>query len=98
MYRYNNNRLDTFERVNKTKARKLYNQGEDIALVACNVRFPGNQWIQPVVINNKTGVDFDKAINEFEYYNCQDNTLGKYAAYYHPLKPHTMKVEVSDNG
>jgi len=71
------------EKINKSRARKLYNKGIKIHVVACKVRPINNPWIQPFeLIKGSDGSDFDKHINEFEYYNCSYNELGYYAAYY----------------
>lgn len=64
-------------RINKKRARKAYNNGQDVLVFPCNLRpdFFG------VVINNRRGRDFDKVINEFEFYNCGNRETGRYAAY-----------------
>lgn len=73
------------KRVNKIKARNLYNSGQTIYLVPCKV--PGtmkeNNWIKPQSIR-KIGLNsgFDSVVNNFSYYNCQYNELGRYPAYY----------------
>ena len=72
-----------YTRINKTKARNLFNQGIDIMIVPCNVAPDySNMWIQPYMINNQAGFSFDQLINNFEYYNCNDNETGLYTAYY----------------
>lgn len=72
-----------FIRINKTKARNLFNKGTDIMIVPCNVACDySNVWIQPYMINNQAGRTFDQIINEFEYYNCNDRETGLYTAYY----------------
>jgi len=72
------------EKINKSRARKLYNKGIKIHVVACKVRLENNPWVQPYELSKKEndGSDFDKCINNFEYYNCQYNELGYYSAYY----------------
>ena len=72
-----------YTRINKTKARNLFYENKYIYIVPCNVA-PNysNQWIQPYMINNQAGRTFDQIINEFEYYNCNDNETGLYTAYY----------------
>lgn len=66
-------------KVNKTRARNLYNKGVTIALIPCKVRTLTGI-VQPVHITNQ-GIDFDKLINEYEYYNCSPE-LGKYTHFY----------------
>lgn len=75
-------------KVNKTKARNLFNQGKTIYIVPCKVRFDfNNVWIKPFAINNKNYEEytykdtFDKIINSFECYNC-NYELGYYCSYY----------------
>lgn len=66
--------------INKLKARNLYNKGFTIALLPCNVRSLTGI-VQPVRITKQPGMDFDKIVNEYEYYNC-NNELGKYTHFY----------------
>lgn len=74
-------------KVNKTKARNLFNQGKTVYIVPCKVRFDfNNMWIEPYEINKSKyeyyDVDtFDIIINSFEYHNC-NYELGYYASYY----------------
>lgn len=69
-------------RVNKQKARRLYNQAKTVTLIPCNVPLQ-NAWIAGYRINIVLCEDreFDKIVNEFSFYNC-NNILGKYPAYY----------------
>lgn len=67
-------------RINKKEARRRFNQGEDITLVACKMRVD-SPWGLGCRINNKDDRDFDKIVNNFEYYNCTSET-GYYASYY----------------
>ena len=78
-------------KVNKTVARKLFNQGKTISLYPCKANIH-SKWIEPFTIqkdaiantmpnqSDKT-IDFDKIVNNFEAYNC-NYELGMYAAYY----------------
>ena len=74
-----------FIRVQKKTARKLYNQGLEILIVPNKVD-PLNRWGIGYYANKDDGDgferDFDKVVSYFEYYNCQYNELGKYAAFY----------------
>lgn len=75
-----------YKRVNKTTARKLFNEGHTIGFIPCNAN-PHSAWT-PVVFRDKHDPDcgndlnFDKFVNSFEYYNCQYNELGKYTNFY----------------
>ena len=70
------------KRINKKQARSLYNNGIDIMIIP-NKCSPNNLWFIGIWYNvNISGSDFDKLVNEFEYYNCNYAELGKYAAYY----------------
>lgn len=67
-------------KVNKSAARKAYNEGKVVYLIPCKARVGV---FQPVAINirNLDGHDFDATVNTFEYYNCCAD-LGAYAHYY----------------
>ena len=86
--------IENLERVSKATARKLYEQGRELTLVPCkaNVASP---WLNGgFMIRKSDGLSdvvknisidqptFDQCVNAFEYYNCQYNELGKYAAFY----------------
>ena len=71
-----------FLRVNKTKARRLFNEGKTIYLVPCKVYpDPRGMWIQPYDIDKKFDKTFDTIVNSYEYYNCCPET-GKVVAFY----------------
>ena len=73
-----------FIKVNKTKAKRLYDDGETVYLVPCKV-FPdfNNNWIQPIKAKKSNDTDFfENFVNNFEYYNCQLNETGKYTHFY----------------
>ena len=71
---------DDFVRINKKEARNRYNDGKAVFLMPCNIRFD-NAWVQLYTINKKSGDDFDKLVNHYEYYNC-DHERGYYASFY----------------
>ena len=76
----------TFMRINKTKAKGVYQSGKPVAVVPCKMH-PFNTWLpafitQPNRCNEQT---FDQFINSYEYYNCGLRGCGKYAAYYIPV-------------
>lgn len=75
-------------RVNKAKARHLYNCGVTISLLPCNVPYlvgATNMWVSPVEISRETSPHtqnhFDRTVNEFECLTCCAQ-LGYYAHYY----------------
>lgn len=70
----------TFTRVSKPTAKKAFNQGEKIAVLPCKFGF--YLWQYRLITEKSVyNPDFDKFVNEFEYYNCSAE-LGKYAAFY----------------
>lgn len=92
-----------YERVNKQTARKLFNKGFDITIVPCNC-FPGNMWGISYTTNCYEYEDtpktycksiFDKLINSFIYYNC-NNELGEYPAFYVNTEKTYIQCEFSN--
>lgn len=69
-------------KINKTQARKLFNDGVMIYLLPCRVGF-NNCWIVPhsIIKGEDEHADFDRILNNFEYYNCGYG-LGNYTAFY----------------
>lgn len=65
-------------RINKRKARKLFDNGEMIRMCACKMRPECGFIIDKYLIPGRT---FDQFVNAYEYYNCMSET-GRYAAYY----------------
>ena len=71
------------QQINKTRARNLYNNGETIYLMPCNMMFD-NFWQQPYPLDKSRAMyheNFDRAVNSFAYYNC-DNERGAYPRFY----------------
>ena len=66
-------------RINKVKARKCYNEGKSFTIVACKMRPKFGIIFRPTW--KEQFRDFDAMVNNFEYYNCNNET-GRYAAYY----------------
>lgn len=69
------------KQVNKTKARRMFNEGKELYMIPCNMRL-NSPWggpcrIVPKVFDNT----FEQAVNVFEYYNCNAET-GKYANFF----------------
>lgn len=87
----------TFERVNKTTARNMYNAGESVYLIPVNANpffvgfgYPfeiktddpaGDEYRTTAAVMEYSRPEFDTRVMYFEIYNCVDE-LGKYAAYY----------------
>lgn len=77
----------TFMRINKTKAKGVYQSGKPIAVAPCKMN-PFGAWF-PAFITEPNRCDeetFDRFINSYEYYNCGLWECGKYAAYYIPVQ------------
>lgn len=73
------------KQVNKTTARKLYNEGKTIYMHSCNMTL-NNPWTSPydININGRYGLantSFDSMVLDFQYYNC-DAERGKYANFF----------------
>jgi hypothetical protein len=70
------------KQINRRKAKRLFENGIEIFVVPCKVRFH-SPWSSPC----KTDCDapenksFNSFVNEFEYYNCTNET-GLYTHYF----------------
>ena len=72
-----------YSRISKSKARKLFVNEEKFYIFPCKVS-PLNHWGLGMDVECGlwgVGKEFDKFVNEYEYYNC-NNELGKYSAFY----------------
>lgn len=69
------------KRINKTAARKLYNEKKEFWITACNMRPEYGILIGSVSFEHLINIRFDIMVNNFAYYNC-DNERGRYPAYY----------------
>lgn len=73
-------------KINKTKARNQFNLGIDVYIIPCKMRLD-NMWMPQQKINKyellklDDDITFDKFINGFEHYNC-NNELGYYTSFY----------------
>lgn len=82
--------MESYVKVRKEIARKFYNQGFDVRLLPCKVSeqalYAKNAWVQAVIINKKDSEEtknaFDRTVNSYRYYNCQNAELGYYPHYY----------------
>ncbi len=69
-------------KINKTAARKLWNEGKEFTIVPCNMR-PEHGVIVPAEWRKSTPYhDFDQFIDRYTYYNCVNAETGRYPAYY----------------
>jgi len=66
-------------KINKTRARKEFNQGKNISLMPCKTAIGGV--LEPHIIDNNDHIDFDRMVNNFEYYNC-NYEVGRYTHFY----------------
>lgn len=73
--------MKTMKKINKSTARKLYNEGKEFWITACNMRPEYGILIGSLSFEQMAGVSFDAMVNSFSYYNC-DSERGRYPAYY----------------
>ena len=73
--------MKTMKKINKATARKLYNEGKEFWITACNMRPEYGILIGSLSFEQMAGVSFDAMVNSFSYYNC-DSERGRYPAYY----------------
>ena len=69
------------EKINKTQARKMFNQGINLQMIPnkCN---PNSAWFEGAYIFDNSDEDtFDTLVNKITRYNC-NSELGYYLAYY----------------
>lgn len=87
-YTFIDNNGKTWERVNRKQAKAAYNNGLTVLFCPVNMR-PFTPWHLEIDVNKNfegcKGVEFEKAVNAFEYYNCTTNETGKYTAFYIPV-------------
>ena len=73
-----------FKRISKTAARSMWNNGRayDIYALPSKTRLD-NVWLEPVPLCYPEGCTvFENAVNEYEFYNCNDSQLGRRAAFF----------------
>lgn len=71
---------ELLKKINKTQAKKLYNEGKTINLIPCKCR-PNGVWVHLCPISNTENVTFESMLNSYMYYNCIPE-LGLYPHYY----------------
>ena len=76
---------ENMKKCNAQKARRLYYEGKNIYIIPSKVRIP-NMWIDFFQMNVKDQEnekdDFQKRLNAFSYYNC-NNELGNRIHFYY---------------
>ena len=72
----------TITQVQKRTAKKLFDAGETVYMQSCNMQ-PFGVWAACYDMNKEKadGATFDAIVNNFEYYNC-DNERGLYTTFY----------------
>jgi hypothetical protein len=70
-----------FARIDKRKARNLFESGVKIYLVPSNFA-PFGAWIQPFEISLSSGATFEQLETSFKYYNCINAQTGYFPAFY----------------
>ena len=81
--------METYRKVTKPNARKMYNSGCTILLLPCKVSDSAvngsHPWVKPFEISfldtSESSNQFDRSVNLYEYYNCNAE-LGYYAHYF----------------
>ena len=82
-----NDGATTFTRVSKREARKLFDSGESIYVIAHKMR-PGYPFSLGITINksdwpdDERNADFDYRVRWFICYNCDSFEVGYYPAFY----------------
>ena len=71
----------TVDRISKTKARKLYDSGETVFLLGCNLWIGPMFQPYPAKYREYEARSFDQMVSDFTYYNC-DYECGYYPAFY----------------
>lgn len=73
--------MKQMKQITKVTARKLYNEGKEFWITACNMRPQTGILIGSTSFERLADIPFDTMVNSFTYYNC-DNERGRYPAYY----------------
>ena len=73
--------MKQMKKITKVTARKLYNEGKELWITACNMRPETGILIGSASFERMADIPFDTMVNSFTYYNC-DNERGRYPAYY----------------
>lgn len=73
-----------WQRISKQKAKKLYENGKEIGLQACEFLPFGLGGLCVIFQNQNFCFDygFEKRVKNFEWHNCPNYETGKYVAFY----------------
>lgn len=80
----NEYRGQTFTRISKAAAKKMYERGENVYICACKMN-PEGHWFHAVWIHPEPEQTFEQFVNAYTYYNCNYET-GYYPAFYKGLE------------
>lgn len=76
-----------YVRIDKRKARRMISEGELVLVNPCRVH-PFAAWHSAITLTDyPSSDDFDKVIDRYEYYNC-NNEVGRYCSYYIEEREH----------
>ncbi|MBQ3943574.1 MAG: hypothetical protein II669_04580 [Elusimicrobia bacterium] len=90
-YTFTDNNNKTWSRIDKRRARGLYNKGISIVVIPDNLK-PFSDFAFEVYLNKEVDTisgletDFNKRVNAFEIYNCINCETGYHAAFYMEVK------------
>ena len=86
---------NNYIRITKKQAESLYKTRQDFYMCPCNLN-PDNAWIilkcSPSLYEEYKGKTFTTLVNEFTYYNC-NNQLGYYPAFYMNRKEYEQRTK-----
>lgn len=74
-----------FQRVNKTQAKRAYNNGLAVIVTPVNID-PFGVCGGGLQITNKSNESFENVVNAFEFYNCINSETGRYTGFYLPVR------------
>lgn len=70
-----------YTRIDKREARKMYENGGAVCMIASKLRIGSTAMGNPAVVGKHSGRSFEQAVNEFKYYNCNP-TCGNEVHFY----------------
>ena len=71
-----------YVRIDKRRARGLYNKGIELVLVPSNMRVFSTMWGIEYFANMGKSGDFDKLCNSYKFYNCVSCETGYNISFY----------------
>ena len=72
--------MKQMKKITKVTARKLYNEGKEFWITACDMRPEAGILIGSTSFERMADIPFNTMVNSFTYYHC-DNERGRYPAY-----------------